>query len=136
MTYSKFRFATLFVSGLIAVLIGAAIVLDPAGFHASSGIHLGVGDTALLNEMRAAGGPVLAMGLLALAGLFVSRLQSLALTASAFFYTGYGLARLASLILDGLPEPLMVWVTALELAVGALCFLAVASSGRAGAPAR
>ena len=55
MTYSKFRFATLFVSGLIAVLIGAAIVLDPAGFHASSGIHLGAGDTALLNEMRAAG---------------------------------------------------------------------------------
>jgi hypothetical protein len=76
------------------------------------------------------------MGLLAMTGLFVSRLQSLALTASAFFYTGYGLARLASLILDGLPEPLMVWVTALELAVGALCFIAVATSGRAGARAR
>ncbi|WP_321488262.1 DUF4345 domain-containing protein [uncultured Hyphomonas sp.] len=136
MSHSKFRFITLLASGLIAVLIGAAIVLDPAGFHATSGIHLGAGDTALLNEMRAAGGPILAMGFLALTGLFVSRLQSLALTASAFFYTGYGLARFASLLLDGVPDQVMVWITVLELAVGVLCVLAVSTSGRAGAAAR
>ncbi len=132
MSHSMFRFITLLASGLI----GAAIVLDPAGFHATSGIHLGAGDTALLNEMRAAGGPVLAMGLLALAGLFVSRLQSLALTASAFFYTGYGLARFARLVVDGVPDQAMVWITVLELAVGALCVLAVSTSGRPGAEAR
>ena len=134
MSRSLFPSAALFLSGVIAVLIGAAIVLDPAAFHATSGIHLGAGDAALLNEMRAAGGPILAAGLLALGGLFVHRLQTLALTASAVFYTGYGLARLASLMVDGVPDQAMVWITALELAVGAVCFLAAAASGRTAAP--
>ena len=132
MSRSKFRSATLFISGVIAVLIGAAIVLNPAGFHATSGIHLGAGNTALLNEMRAAGGPILAIGLLALAGLFVRRLQIMALAASAVFYAGYGLARLASLILDGVPDMLLVWITLLELVIGAACFMAAASSERSG----
>ncbi len=128
MSRSKFHSATLFVSGVIAVLIGAAIVLDPAGFHATSGIHLGAGDPALLNEMRAAGGPVLAVGLLALTGLFIRRLQMLALTASAVFYTGYGVARLASLMVDGIPDQAMVWITLLELVIGTVCFVAIAVS--------
>jgi hypothetical protein len=98
MSRINFRLVTLFVSGLIAVLIGAAIVVDPVGFHATSGIHLGLADAALLNEMRAAGGPILAVGLMALTGLFLRRLQMLALSASAVFYTGYGVARLASLM--------------------------------------
>ena len=132
MSRSKFRFAALFISGVTAVPIGAGIVLDPVGFHATAGIHLGAGDSALLNEMRAAGGPILAMGLLALAGLFARRLRTLALTASAFFYTGYGLARFASLMVDGVPDMLMVWITLLELVIGAACFMAAASSERPG----
>ncbi|HAE27380.1 MULTISPECIES: DUF4345 domain-containing protein [Hyphomonas] len=126
MSRSKIQSATLFVSGLIAVLIGAAIVLDPVGFHATSGIQLGAADPALLNEMRAAGGPILAVGLLALTGLFLRRLQMLALTASAVFYTGYGVARLASLMVDGVPDQAMVWITLLELVIGAACFAAIA----------
>lgn len=133
MSRSLFPSAALFLSGVIAVLIGAAIIVDPVGFHATSGIHLGAGDAALLNEMRAAGGAILAIGLLALVGLFVRRLQGLALTASAVFYTGYGLARLASLMMDGVPDQMAVWITALELAVGAMCFLAAAASGRTAA---
>lgn len=125
--------AVLFLSGVIAVLIGAAIVLDPVGFHATSGIHLGAGDAALLNEMRAAGGAILAVGFLALIGLFIRRLRTLALTTSAVFYTGYGLARLASLMVDGVPDQMAVWITALELAVGAMCFLAAAAPGKTAA---
>ncbi|MAB09996.1 DUF4345 domain-containing protein [Hyphomonas sp.] len=128
MSRINFRLVTLFVSGLIAVLIGAAIVVDPVGFHATSGIHLGVADAALLNEMRAAGGPILAVGLMALTGLFLRRLQMLALSASAVFYTGYGVARLASLMVDGVPDQAMVWITLLELVIGAACFVAVALS--------
>jgi hypothetical protein len=126
MSRSLFPFAALFLSGVIAVLIGAAIVLDPVAFHATSGIHLGAGDAALLNEMRAAGGPILAVGLLALTGLFVRRLRMLALTASAIFYSAYGVARLASLMMDGVPDQAMVWITLLELVMGAACFVAVA----------
>jgi len=128
MSRTLFRFAMLLVSGAIAVLIGVAIIFDPVGFHATSGIHLGVAQPALLNEMRAAGGPVLAAGLLALTGLAVRPLQGTALTASAVFYSGYGLARLASLVMDGVPDQALVWITALELAVGALCFLAAVFS--------
>jgi hypothetical protein len=130
MSRSLFRSAVLLLSGVIAVLIGAAIILDPVGFHATSGIYLGDAETALLNEMRAAGGPILATGLLALAGLLIRHLQGFALAASAVFYTGYGLARLTSLAVDGVPDQAMVWITSLELTVGALCFLAAASARR------
>ncbi|MCA8892706.1 MAG: DUF4345 family protein [Hyphomonas sp.] len=133
MSRSLFPSAALLVSGVIAVLIGAGIVLNPVGFHATAGIHLGAGDSALLNEMRAAGGPILAIGLLALAALFARRFRAVALTASAFFYTGYGLARFASLMVDGVPDQMMVWITLLELVVGAACFIGAASSQRRGA---
>ena len=57
---------------------------------------------------------------MALTGLFLRRLQMLALSASAVFYTGYGVARLASLMVDGIPDQAMVWITLLELVIGDL----------------
>ena len=130
MTRSLACYATLLVSGTIAAAIGAAIVVDPVGFHSTGGIHLGA-DPALLNEMRAAGGALLAVGLLALAGVVFSRLRMLALTTSAMVYSGYGLARFVSFLMDGMPDQTLVWIALLELVVGAACFAAAAISGGA-----
>ena len=43
------------LSGLIAIGIGASILIAPAWFHASNGIELGT-DANLLSEVRAPGG--------------------------------------------------------------------------------
>ena len=47
------------LSGLVGLAVGSGILFAPVAFHATSGIDLG-GDVNLTNEMRAAGGPVLA----------------------------------------------------------------------------
>ena len=63
----------LLVSGLLAIIIGGAILFAPAVFYAAYGIDL-VGDANLSSEIRAPGGALLATGLLMLAGAFVQRL--------------------------------------------------------------
>ena len=108
-------------SGIIAIVIGTAIVADPVGFHATGGVHVGA-DAGLLNEMRAAGGAILSLGLLALVAVFANGLRTIALTASAAVYGGYGLARLYSFLVDGVPDRTLVWIAALELVICAACF--------------
>ena len=126
MSQFPFRPAVLLVAGSIALAIGAAIVADPVGFHATAGVRLG-SEAGLLNESRAAGGAILAVGLLALVGIFAVALRTAALTASAVVYSGYGLARLVSFMVDGVPNPALVWIVALELIMGAACFAAAAA---------
>lgn len=124
-----FRPALLLVAGSIGLVIGAAILADPVGFHATGGVRLGA-EAGLLNEMRAAGGAILAVGLLALIGVFTVGLRTVALTACAVVYSGYGLARLFSFLLDGVPNPALVWITALELVIGAACFTAAVAPSK------
>ena len=124
-----FRPAVLLAAGSIALVIGAAIVTNPVAFYAAGGVRLGA-EAGLLNEMRAAGEAILAVGLLALIGVFIVGLRTLALTASAVVYSGYGLARLFSFLMDGIPNHALVWITALELVIGAACFTAAAAPSR------
>lgn len=111
---------SLAVSGLIAVGVGLSILIVPHAFYASSGIILG-DDATMLNEVRAAGGPVFAVGLFALTSLFRTQWAGAALATSATLYLAYGLSRSISLVLDGLPSTGMLQVIGLEYAVGLLC---------------
>lgn len=129
-----FRSALLLVAGSIGLVIGAAILADPVGFHATGGVRLSA-EAGLLNEMRAAGGAILAVGLLALIGVFVVPLRTVALIASAVVYCGYGLARFFSFLVDGVPNPALLWIAALELVMGAACFVAAAAPSRSKVPA-
>ena len=95
--------AVLFVSGLVAVGIGGSILLVPEAFYASYGIDLS-GNINLLNEMRAAGGAVLASGLLILSGAFVARFAWLAALVGCLTYIPYGLSRGLAVLLDGAPD--------------------------------
>lgn len=113
--------AILLVAGSLAALMGGAIVIDPAAFHAVGGVRIGE-DAGVSNEMRAAGGGILMVGLLALAGAFRTAIRDIALTANAAVYSGYGLARIYSFLVDGIPGSTLVWIAALELVLGAACF--------------
>lgn len=114
----------LFVSGLLGVGIGAGILFVPELFHASSGIELG-SNASLLSEIRAPGGALLATGLLVLSGAFINRLAFTAAVVSALLYGSYGLSRILSFSLDGMPHTVLVQAAALEIAVAVICTFAL-----------
>lgn len=119
----------LVLSGLLAIGIGATLLLAPVQFHASNGIQIAA-DANLLSEMRAPGGGLFVLGSMMLIGVFV-RAFTLASTATgAAVYLAYGGARLLSIALDGVPGPGLLAATAIELATGAMCAIALARSAR------
>lgn len=116
--------AILLVSGLIGVAVGAALLLAPRAFQASSGIELG-DDVSLLSEVRAPGGALLATGGLVIAGAFVRSLRFTATVVATVLYLSYALARLLSMAVDGLPSSVLVQAAALELVMGVACLFAL-----------
>ena len=121
------------LSGLMALWIGAAILIDPTAFHAGNGITLGA-DPSLLSEVRAPGGALLVLGGLMLAGAFVRALTFASTAVAAAVYLAYGLSRLLAMALDGMPATGLVGATAIELATGTLCLLFLPRAFRSTAP--
>ena len=114
----------LLLSGSIAVVVGLGLLFFPVAFHALSGIALG-NDASLLSETRAPGGGLLVTGLLILAGSFMRRLTFTSTVLSASIYLAYGVSRLWSMAVDGLPSANLVQVTVAELVVGVACAFAL-----------
>lgn len=118
--------AIVLVSGLIGVAVGGAMLLLPVEFHAMAGIALG-DSNSLLNEMRAAGGALLAIGLYIVAGAFRTHLTMTAAVASTLLYLAYGMSRILSMFVDGAPDDSLVLIAGLEIAWGLACALALVS---------
>ena len=125
MKNSKVLKTVLFVSGLIAAGIGAVILLVPSAFYAVNGINLG-GNVSLINEVRAPGGALLAAGILIISGSFVASLTFTAVVVAALFYLSYGVSRVLSFALDGMPSEGLVQAAALEILIGVVCIFALA----------
>jgi hypothetical protein len=123
------RRATLFVAGLVAVAIGAAILLAPVAFHWANGIEL-TENASLLSELRAPGGALVAAGALIILGAFVARLAFTAAAVGALLYLGYGLARVLSIVVDGAPAGGLIVGMAVELALGVACAFILGSLRR------
>ncbi len=125
MKNSRVLKAILLISGLIAAGFGGVILLMPVAFYAENGVGLG-GNVSLLNEIRAPGGAMLASGILVMSGAFVARLAFTATVMSAVLYLAYGLSRVLSILVDGVPIDGLVQATVLELVVGLVCLFALA----------
>ncbi|MEV4712335.1 DUF4345 domain-containing protein [Micromonospora sp. NPDC049374] len=108
------------VAGLVAIVIGGALLTVPATFHAGNGIEY-AGNSSLLSEARAAGGSLLATGVLVTLGGYVRRLTFTAALVGAVVYLAYGLSRLLSMALDGPPATGLVAAMVVELILGAVC---------------
>ncbi|HEX6686682.1 MAG TPA: DUF4345 domain-containing protein [Candidatus Limnocylindrales bacterium] len=115
------------VTGLTGIVIGVAGTASTRAFYAANGVDLGHSPAAL-SDARAAAGAVLATGLLVALGAVVTRLTSLAAATGAAVLLGYGLARLLSIALDGLPGTPLIVATGVELALGAACLIVLARS--------
>jgi hypothetical protein len=124
MKNSKVLKTILIISGLIASGIGAAILFAPVAFYATYGIELG-GNFSLLNEIRAPGGALLAIGLLIISGAFVDKLAFTAVVVSTLLYLSYGLSRVMSIAIDGMPAEGLVQAAVLEIITGLACVFAL-----------
>ncbi len=119
----------LFVSGTVVAGIGTAMLFTPIAFHASSGIVLG-DNVSLMNEMRAMGAGLLGAGLFVVAGAFVSRLRFTAIVLTGLLNLSYGLGRLVSMNVDGVPHNILVSAMGVEIIIGGLCLAALIFGGK------
>jgi len=124
MKKSKILKTILILSGLIASLIGAAILFAPVAFYATYDIELGK-NLSLLNEIRAPGGALLASGILIISGAFVNELTFTATVVSTLLYLSYGLSRVMSIAIDGMPVEGLVQAAVLEIVIGMACIFAL-----------
>jgi len=122
MKRSKILKGLLIISGLIASTIGAAILFAPVEFYASYGMRLN--DVNLLNELSASGGALLASGMLITLGAFVDKLAFTATIVSALLYLSYGLSRVVSIAMNGVPIEGLVQAAILEIVIGLACVFA------------
>jgi hypothetical protein len=124
MKNTKMLKTILIISGLIASGVGATILYSPVAFYASYGIELG-GNFSLLNEVRAPGGALLAIGILIMSGAFVDKLAFTAVVVSTLLYLSYGLSRVMSIAIDGMPAEGLVQAAVLEIVIGLACTFAL-----------
>ncbi len=123
----------LFVSGFVAVAIALAILFAPEAFYGSYGIDI-AGNATLVNELKAPAGALFLAGILMFAGVVRRDLTVVSLTTAAVVYLSYGLSRVMSIALDGLPDSGMVGAAGFELLVGAVCLATLVQVRRSPAP--
>ena len=134
MTTNRLQKLMLGIAGTAAVGIGGMIVAVPRTFYATYGIDLGA-DPSLVNELRAPGANLAALGLIVFAGIFRPRLAPLSAMLAVTVFLAYAFGRMVSIIVDGMPAPGLVEAVFIELAIGGLCLAAfwrVLASGPSG----
>lgn len=107
------------LAGIIGVGIGGALLFAPAAFQAGVGIVIG-DNINLLSEMRAPGGAILFAGVLIFWGAFNAQMAPVSLLISAYLHLSYGVGRVLSMMVDGMPHDTLVIATGYELVVGLL----------------
>jgi hypothetical protein len=125
-----FQKLTLGAGGMLALGIGAAIVIAPVSFYAIYGISL-EDDPNLLSELRAPGANLAALGGLILVGVMRPSRFRFSAVLGATVFLAYAFGRLMSMALDGMPTSGLVQATAIEFVIGVLC-LAALTRGAAG----
>jgi hypothetical protein len=115
--------ALLLISGLLAAGIAATILFAPDAFYAGYGIDAS-SNVSLANELKASAGMLLIAGLLMLAGVIRTELAVASLGTATVTFLSYGLSRLLSMAIDGVPHSGLVSAAALEIAIGGICLIA------------
>ena len=126
---SAVRKVFLALSGLIAAGIAVAIWTVPDAFYGSYGIDLG-GDVNLINELKAPAGVLFVAGLAILAGAFRARYTSMSMKVAAILYLSFGVSRIASFVIDGMPGESIVSAALLEILIGAIALFGLLAQQR------
>ncbi len=121
--------ALLACAALIACAVGSALAFFPVQFRQSYGVPTEL-DAAVLSETRAPGGALIALGLLMAGGSAVKAWRAAGLGVAVATFSGYGLARLLSIVLDGVPSSDLLGATAVEVSFGVLAAFVLIREGR------
>ena len=92
----------LFLLGLVLIVLGTWRLTNPVNFYANSGIILS-NDVSMLNEVRAAGGAIVGIGILIMLGVFIDKLTYTSTVVSIVIFLSYGIARILAMAMDGNP---------------------------------
>lgn len=106
-------------SGMLLGLIGTAMLTKTEAFLAMSDVRIDP-DPSLLSELKAPSLLLILTGVLMLIGSVRSRCADLGLAVGAVVYGSYGMARLAGMVIDGLPTGPLLVATLIELVLAAL----------------
>ncbi len=118
MKNSKALKTLLFFSGLIATGIGAVTLFAPVEGFGKLGIDLG-GQINLLSFIRAAGGAFVATsGIVIILGVFVPKLTFTSTMIATLMFLSFGIARIFSVAIDGMPADVIVAAIVLEMIIG------------------
>ena len=112
----------LLASSLIVAGIAVMILFAPGAFFGAYGIEIGA-NVSLANELKAPAGLLLLAGLLMLAGVFRTEYIIASLSTAAAVYLTYGLSRVLSMAIDGVPHSGLVNAAAIEAAIGGICLV-------------
>ncbi len=123
MSTNRIQKLALAVAGLSAAGIGVAIVTVPRSFYAVYGIDLGT-DPSLVNELRAPGANLLALGVIILGGIFNARLAPLSAVLAVTVFLAYAFGRIVSMAVDGMPSPGLFEALIIEIGIGGVCLAA------------
>lgn len=103
---------------LTGFYVGGSLLFFPAQLQAESGISLS--SASQFSEARAPGAAIFAASMIALLSLFKVSLRKSALGLMTLFFTAYGLGRLLSVVLDGVPADGLYYAMYGELIMGVL----------------
>lgn len=106
-------------SGALLALIGGALMLTPRVFLETSQVFV-EHDPGLMSELAAPSGILMITGAFMLLGAIRMRFATLALLLGAVVYGSYGIGRVMSMALHGLPSESLISATIIELAVATL----------------
>ena len=110
-------------SGLLIGLIGGAILISPIPFMEMSDITLEQ-NPDLISELTAPSGVLLITSAIMLLGAIKLRFADLALLSGVIVYGSYGISRLFSLLLHGMPGKSVVTAMIVEIGLAILLMAA------------
>ena len=103
-------------SGGLLGLIGGSLMFTPKSFLEMSAVFV-AHDPSLMSELVAPSGILLVTGAFMVLGAFKLRFAYLALSVGAIVYGSYGIGRLVSVGLNGVPSEALIAAAVIELAI-------------------
>lgn len=109
----------LVISGALLLLIGGALLISPKAFLASSEVLIS-NDPSLLSELVAPSGVLILSGALMILSAILRRFINSALSIGTVVYAAYGVSRLFSISIHGVPSNSLIEAMIIELVVAGI----------------
>lgn len=121
MNHSKVISVFLVLAGIIGLYVGINLVFFPVELQAQSNIV--IRSASHFSETRAPGASILSASILILIGAFRKGWKSISLLITSLFFLSYGIGRLISLFLDGMPAVGLFYAMIGELFIGVIALI-------------